>query len=191
MLTVLKLAQERKTVRSFSDKGVDVRDVKLALEVASQAPSGANYQPWRFLVITDPEIKERVKWASEEGEKEFYDKVSGDWAEWLDSKEINWRKSYLVEAPILVAILGENGVPYSKESVWLSIGYMLLALEEMGLATVPYTPSGPSKVLNVLDTPDGFRLEAILPIGYSMDGKPKEERMKLDKVYRLNQWSSE
>ena len=72
---VLDLATRRKTVRKYSNKQVNMEDILYALEVARQAPSGANEQPWRFLVITDPELKNKLREASEKGEKYLYENV--------------------------------------------------------------------------------------------------------------------
>jgi len=190
MSTILELARKRVTVRKFSQQPVDLKNVLTALKAGASAPSGANYQPWRFLIVDDPAIKKKIREASESGEREFYHRVRGDWAKWLESKSLNWSKPYLENAPILVVILAKNGAPYSKESTWLSIGYILLALEEQGLHTVTYTPSDASLVLDTLDTPVGFRLEAILPIGYSTDEKPREDRYELVELARMNKWST-
>jgi nitroreductase len=180
-----ELAKSRKTVRQFKEESVPLDLLKKALEVAIQAPSGANYQGWYFLIIKDPELKKRVRIASEEGEKEFYKNVSGDWRDWLNESKINWKKPYLEDAPVLVTVLARNDVPYSSESVWLAIGYMLLALEEIGLATVTYTPSNLKLVEDELPIPDGYRLEAVLPIGYSDDDKPKENREDLENLIKI------
>jgi nitroreductase len=187
MSTILKLAKNRKTARKFNDKRIKIEDIKLALKTALQAPSGANYQPWRFLIITNPDIKNKIRKASEKGEKEFYEKVSGDWADWLSSKNINWRKPFLEEAPVLIMVLSQKKAPYAKESTWLAIGYLLLALEELNLDTVTYTPSDTKKVMEVINRHSDYKLEAILPVGYSKDNKPKEERLHLDTVSWLNE----
>jgi nitroreductase len=181
-MKILELANRRKTVRKFKEKEVPLDQIKKVIEVAGQAPSGANYQGWRFMVISNPGLKRKIRLASEAGEKEFYKKVSGDWSDWLNDSKINWKKPYLEYAPTLIAILGRNDVPYSSESVWLSIGFMLLALEELGLSTVTYTPSDTKLVEKELPVPDGYRLEAILPVGYSDDEKHKEPRENLENI---------
>jgi nitroreductase len=182
MSTILGLAERRKTARSFREKRVNIEDIKRALRAGAQAPSGANYQPWRFQIITDSAVKKEIRIASEEGEKDFYSKVSGDWAEWLDSQSINWYKPFLEEAPVLVTVHSQRKAPYATESTWLAIGYILLALEELKLSTVTYTPSNTKKVEEVLRSPSEYRLEAILPVGYSDDTKPKEERQCLQNL---------
>ena len=184
----LDLAKRRKTVRRFSSTPVNLKDVLVALEVACQAPSGANFQPWRFVIITDSQIKRRIREACERIEREFYSKVEGELREWLLARGFNWKKPFLEETPVLVLVLSETKAPYSTQSVWLAIGYVLLALEELGLGTVTYTPSTAKEVLDEVDIPDGFRLEAILPIGIPADEKSKEPRLGVDKVTYINSW---
>ena len=181
-MKILELAKSRKTVRKFKEKEVPMDQVKKVIEVAAQAPSGANYQGWRYMVISKPALKRRIRLASEAGEREFYKNVSGDWSNWLNESKINWEKPYLEHAPILIAVFGRNDVPYSSESVWLSIGFMLLALEELGLSTVTYTPSDVKLVEKELPVPNGYRLESILPIGYGDDDKQKEPREDLENI---------
>jgi nitroreductase len=187
MLRILELARSRKTVRRFSHEPVDVDKIMQAVEVAGEAPSGANYQGWRFSIILNQGIKRRIREASEKGEKAFYERVSGDWKEWLNEKKLSHSKPYLEDAPVLIVVFARNDVPYSTESVWLAIGYMLLALEELGLATVTYTPSDTKLVENVIEVPDDYRLEAILPVGRPSDDEPKQPREPVDslvKIYR-------
>ena len=124
----------------------------------------------------------------ERGERDFYSTVSGELRDWLLAKGFSWKKPFLEEAPMLVLVLSEMKAPYPTQSVWLAIGYVLLALEELGLGTVTYTPSSTEGVLDEVDVPESFRLEAILPIGVSADEKPKEPRRRLHVVSFLNSW---
>jgi len=113
--------------------------------------------------------------------------VSGDWKEWLNEKKLSHSKPYLENAPVLLVVFARNDISYSTESVWLAIGYMLLALEELGLTTVTYTPSDTRLVENVIEVPEGYRLEAILPIGRPGGDEPKQQRESVDtlvKIYR-------
>jgi len=189
---ILDLAKRRRTVRTFSSTPVDLdlEDIFAALEAACQAPSGANSQPWRFIIITDPQIKMRIRKVCEHVEKQFYSAMKGELKEWLLSRGLSWRKPFLEDAPILVLVLSQTKAPYSSESVWLAIGYILLALEELGLGTVTYTPPNPEVVADELNVPNGFSLEAILPIGISADEKPKEPRLKLEEVTYVDSWGT-
>ncbi len=124
-----------------------------ALKAARQAPSGANRQPWRFILVDDPELKGRIRRASERGEREMYEKVTGEFREWLLGHGLSQRKPFLEEAPLLVVVLMDRSAPYARESVWVAIGFILLALEESGLSTLPYTPSNTRYPLDELDAP--------------------------------------
>lgn len=186
--SILKLATSRKTARKFSSAPVPMEAVIGALEAARQAPSGANRQPWRFILVDDPELKGRIRRASERGEREMYEKVTGEFREWLLSHGLSQRKPFLEEAPLLVVVLMDRSAPYAKESVWVAIGFILLALEESGLSTLPYTPSNTKYPLDELDAPPEYALEAILPIGYSEDKKQKEPKLSLDEIVHRNKW---
>lgn len=186
----LDLAKRRKTVRKFTSDPVNLKDILLVLETACQAPSGANFQPWRFLVIMDPQVKRSIRHRCEQGEKEFYSRVRGKLKRWLSAIGLKWEKPFLEEAPLLIIVFSQKRAPYSTESVWVAIGYILLALEELGLGTITYTPSTTKLVSNEIGIPDEFRLEAILPVGISADEKAKETRLELHEVAYLNCWGS-
>jgi nitroreductase len=187
---IYNLAKRRKTIRKFSSRPVDWKDVIIAIRSACQAPSGANAQPWRFLIVTDTRTKRRIRKACERGEKEFYSQVKDELREWLLRRDLNWRKPFLEAAPLLTLIFSEKKAPYSTQSVWIAIGYILLVIEELGLGTVTYTPSITKGVLDVIDVPEDFRLEVILPIGFSADEKTKEKKFKPDEVTYINSWGS-
>ncbi len=185
---ILELATSRKTVRKFSAKPVPMNDILYALDVARQAPSGANEQPWRFIIVTDPDLKKRIRDASERAERNLYANVKGDFREWLLSHGLSNEKPFLEEAPLLVAVLMVASAQYARESLWVAVGHLLLALEERGLSTIVYTPSNTNLPLAELDSPQGFKLEVILPVGYSDDDTPKEPKKDLDEIAFLNRW---
>lgn len=186
--TILELATRRRTARIFTSKLVNNEDVLYCIKVAVQAPSGANSQPWQFIIIDDHAIKEKIRTTCEEGERHFHANVKPNLKEWFSSKQITWRKPFLTEAPILVAIFSNQEMPYAGESTWLAIGYLILALEERSLSTLTYTPSYPEEAGTLLGMPKSYRLETILPIGYSGDLKPKEGRRSFNSFIHRNPW---
>ena len=101
---------------------------------------------------------------------------------------MTWEKPFLTEAPYLVLVLSNVKAPFSKESAWLSIGYLLLALEEEGLATVTYMPPNFKAIAKLVNAPKDCRLEVILPVDYSNDDKPKYGRKRLEEVYSLDKF---
>jgi nitroreductase len=188
--TINELASRRSSVRKYKPDMVPIEAILNVLDTAHYAPSGANMQPWRFIVVTDPELKKRIRQSSEKGEREMYAKVSGEFKEWLREQELSPVKPFLEEAPLLIVVLMRSDAKYARESIWTSIGYILLALEEQGYCTVPYTPSNTNYPLAELDAPNGYRLEAILPVGLSDDNSPKTDRVNLDTLFFINKWGN-
>ncbi len=187
--SIIELATRRKTVRALAKTAVDLEDVLYCVRVAVQAPSGANRQPWRFIIIDDPEMKEKIRARCEEQEKRFHETVEAGLRQWFRSKSITWQKPFLTDASVLLAVFSDRKMPYARESTWLAIGYIILALEEKLLSTVTYTPSYPENVRTVFDAPEQYKLETILPIGYSADPKPKEERRPFESFIYRNLWN--
>ncbi len=188
MPTVLELASSRRSVRSFEERSVDLGDIIYALETARQAPSGANRQPWRFVVVTDSETKRRVREICEEVEREFHGKAPGWMKEWFRKRGIDWRKPFLEEAPALIFVFGRRTEPYWVQSVWIAVGYMLLALEERGLATVTYTPSKVGWANQLLGVPEEYVLQTILPVGYAKGAPSKPPRLPLKEIAFRERW---
>ncbi|NJE08632.1 nitroreductase family protein [Thermococcus sp. M39] len=187
-MKVLELAKRRKTVRKFLSEKPPLSDVMRAIEAAKEAPSGMNAQPWHFVVIDDDWLKGRIRGLCEIEERKFYEKVSGKLGEWLKEKGFSPEKPFLSEAPYLVLVFGYTKAPYWLQSTWIAVGYFLLALEELGLGTVTYTPPNPRAVEKLLNAPKDYKLQVILPVGYPADPKPKYERKKLEEVVSFNRF---
>ncbi|WP_026416919.1 nitroreductase family protein [Actinomadura oligospora] len=167
----------RRTVRDFGPRPVPPEVVEHALRAAATAPSGANVQPWRFVVITDPERKRRLREAAEAEEREFYKhRASPEWLEALAPLGTDWRKPFLEDAPAVIVVFEVHKGPHSprpyyvKESVGIAVGFLLAALHQAGLATLTHTPS-PMKFLNeVCERPREERAYVVIPVGYPADG---------------------
>jgi nitroreductase len=187
-MNFLELATRRKTARKFKLNPVKEEEIEYILETARQAPSGSNRQPWRFIIIKSPEMKQKIREASEAGEKEFYEKLSPERKTWYNEKGLSPSKPNLTQAPVLIVVVGDTSAPNYKPSLWVAITYMTLAVEELGLATVTYTPSNPVLVSEVIGAPDGFMVESILPIGFSDDAKAKEPRLKVSELVFSEHW---
>jgi nitroreductase len=189
-MSVLEVATRRKTTRVYGKDPVTDEDVRYILEAIRQSPSGSNAQPWRVIWVEDPESKMKVREASEEGERNFYESISPERKKFYNSKGLSPSKPLLTAAPVLLVVLGDTTAPNYKPSVWVSIGYAILAAEERGLSTVTYTPSDPVLVTEALDAPDGFLVEAVLPLGYSGDAKAKEPRKPIEEFTYSNRWGN-
>lgn len=171
------LMSARRTVRDFSTEPVAWELVETAIRVAGTAPSGAHVQPWRFVVVSDPAVKQRLRAAAEEEERAFYDQRAGDeWRAALAPLGTDWRKPFLQDAPYVIVVMEVHKGPdspkpyYVKESVGIAVGLLLAALHEAGLATLTHTPS-PMKFLNdILGRPREERPFVVVPVGYPAEG---------------------
>ena len=156
--------KRRRTVRQFSSRPVPRAVIESCLRAATTAPSGANLQPWHFVVVSDPETKRRIRLVAEEEERHFYQHRAPQ--EWLDAVAplgTDEHKPFLERAPYLIAIFAQKYGRladgrrvkhyYPLESVGLATGMLIAALHVAGLATLTHTPS-PMKFLNeILDRP--------------------------------------
>ena len=173
----LATMRRRRTVREFSDRSVPRDVIEQCLLAAGTAPNGANRQPWRFVVVGDPDIKSRIREAAEEEEREFYSsKAPKEWLDALEHLGTDEHKPFLERAPWLIVIFSESyqlmgdGTKaknyYVTESVGIATGILITALHHAGLVTLTHTPS-PMKFLNKLrDRPDNERAFLILVCGY-------------------------
>jgi nitroreductase len=187
-MNVLEVATNRKTTRVYKTDPLDQEDVLYVLETIRQSPSGSNTQPWRVILVEDIESKKHVRAAAEKGEKNFYDSISPERKAWYDSKGLSPSKPLLTDAPVLLVVLGDTNAPNYKSSIWVSIWYAILAAEEKGLSTVTYTPSDPGLVTEAVGAPEGFIVEAVIPLGYTGDTKEKETRKPVSEFTYRNKW---
>ena len=181
--------QRRRTVRQFSDRAVPREIIENCLRAANTAPSGANMQPWHFVVVSDPAVKRRMRVAAEAEEHEFYHKrATPEWLEALAPLGTDEHKPYLQVAPYLIAIFVQSyGVLpdgrtqkhyYAQESVGIATGMLITALHHAGLVTLTHTPS-PMEFLNeILGRPANERPFLLLVVGYPAEGAVAPEISK-------------
>ena len=183
----------RRTVREFSDRAVPRDIIEMALASASTAPSGANLQPWHFVVVSGAETKRRIRVAAEAEEREFYEhRASEEWLEALKPLGTDSNKPFLETAPYLIAVFLQKFAElpdgrkvkhyYPTESTGLATGILITALHHAGLATLTHTPS-PMKFLNeILGRPKSERPFLLLVVGYPADDAevPDISRKALD-----------
>jgi len=173
--------QRRRTVREFADRPVPPEIIRECLRAAVTAPSGANKQPWHFVVVADPAVKRRIRAAAEEEERAFYRRrASEEWLEALAPLGTDEQKPFLETAPYLIAVFAVSyGVDesdartkhyYVKESVGIATGMLITALHHAGLATLTHTPSPMGFLNDILERPDNEKPFLLLVTGYPAKG---------------------
>jgi iodotyrosine deiodinase len=168
---------ERRSVRQFSSEPVPPELIENAIRAAGTAPSGANKQPWTFVVVSDPELKARIRRAAEHEEELLYTRRASD--EYLEAIEpigTDADKPHVTDAPYLIAVFeqpwsrdadGEKRKNYYvRESVGIAVGFLLIALHSSGLATLTHAPSPMGFLNEILERPDNERPFLLIPVGY-------------------------
>lgn len=185
---------ERRSIRDFSDKPVDISVIENCINAASTAPSGANKQPWTFCVVSNPEIKRQIREAAEKEEYESYtNRMSERWLKDLEQFETNWEKPFLEIAPYLIIVFKrvyemENNEKinnyYVNESVGLATGVLLTAIHQAGLVALTHTPSPMNFLTKVLNRPENERPFLLIPVGFPSENAkvPNIHRKKLNEV---------
>jgi len=192
-IELIKLMRERRSIRKYRSKPISLQKVCQILEAGGYAPSGANLQPWVYIIVTGEKIKKRIKEECEKVDEKFHREAPEKIKAWLKEQGITPEKNFLMEAPVLVVVAAYTKAPYWLESTWISIAYILLSVQSRGLGTLTYTPSETAFLNDLLDLPADYRAVAILPIGYPAESPSSSMRPRkpLEQVVYLNRYGSE
>ena len=175
--TFLNEMSKRRSIRTFSDRSVPIEIIYNCIQTAASAPSGANKQPWQFVVVKDPAVKAKIRQAAELEEKEFYrHRATKEWLEDLNQFGTDWHKPFLDIAPYLIVVfklaydINDDGSQrknyYVNESVGIASGFLLAALHHAGLATLTHTPSPMNFLGEILNRPPNEKASLLIPVGY-------------------------
>jgi nitroreductase len=168
----------RRSIREFSSEPVPRALIETAVRTASTAPSGANRQPWTFVVVGDSTLKARIREAAEREERENYEggRLPAEWRDALAPLGTDSTKPFLEIAPWLVVLFEQRYsiTPegdthknyYVKESVGIAAGLFIAAIHRMGLATLTHTPSPMAFLARVLERPENERPFVLFPVGF-------------------------
>jgi iodotyrosine deiodinase len=184
----------RRSVRRFSPEPVPWELVENALLAAGTAPSGAHQQPWTFVVVSDPEVKRRLREGAEAEERDFYERRATDeWKEAIRPIGTDWVKTHITDAPYVIVVFEQpwrwdrdRKVKhyYVRESVGIAVGFLLAALQAAGLCALTHTPSPMGFLAKTLERPENERPFILIPVGYPAEDAevPDLERKPLDEI---------
>jgi nitroreductase len=169
--------RRRRTVRHFSERPVPRDIIETCIRAAATAPSGANMQPWHFVVVSDPTIKQRIRAGAEAEEREFYERrAPQEWLAALAPLGTDAEKPFLETAPYIIVIFAQSYglLPdgrrvkhyYASESVGIATGILITAVHQAGLASLTHTPSPMGFLNEILDRPSNERPYLVLVVGY-------------------------
>ena len=166
----------RRSIRDFSSEEIPEMVIKNVLKTAMAAPSGANKQPWKFVVVKDKNIKKEIRIAAEKEEKKFYEqRATEEWLKDLNKFGTDWNKPFLENAPALIIVFrqsydnsggGKRKNYYVNESVGIACGFLLMALQNAGLASLTHTPSPMGFLERILKRPKNEKAYLLIPVGF-------------------------
>ena len=192
----LNKMQERRSVRQFSPEPVPMEAVRNCISAAGTAPSGAHKQPWTFCLVTNPEIRSKIRIAAEEEEYRNYNgRMSNEWLKDLEPFKTDHIKPFIEDAPGLIVVFkhafskddtGKTQNYYVNESVGIAVGMLLTALHDIGLVALTHTPSPMKFLAKILSRPDNERAYLNIPFGFpssdcevpDLERKPTDEILK-------------
>jgi nitroreductase len=192
----------RRSVRAFSPEPVPLDLIDGAIAVAATAPSGANRQPYKLVVVREREVKHRIREAAETEEREFYARrATPEWLRDLAPLGTDWHKPFLETAPYLIAVFCLDYEPatrpdgtleqrknyYVQESVGIAVGLLLTALHTAGLATLTHTPSPMGFLREILGRPRHEHPFLLIPVGYPAEDTevPDLTRKTLEEIREI------
>ncbi len=187
--------KRRRTVREFSDKKVPKEIIENCIKAAGTAPNGANLQPWHFVVISDPEIKKKIRIGAEEEEHEFYStRATKEWLDALEPLGTDENKPFLETAPYLIAIFSKSYDVlsdgrrvknyYAIESTGIATGFLISAIHNAGLVSLTHTPSPMNFLNKILNRSKNERPFLLLVVGHpAKDAKvPDIKKKNLEEI---------
>jgi len=194
----LEHCKSRRSVREFSTRPVPRGIIETIVKTAATSPSGANKQPWRFVIVDDPGLKRRIRVSAEAEEKESYERrMPASWLADLEELGTDWHKEFLEIAPYLIVVFKEKYRNtdgqikknyYVDESVGIACGFLLAAIHNAGLVALTHTPSPMNFLREILRRPQNEVPYLLIPVGYpavnavvpSITKKPFSEIMQFN-----------
>ena len=189
--------KSRRSVRQFSNRSIPLEVIENIVMTASSAPSGANKQPWKFIIVQEAELKRKIRIAAEIEEREFYEKRAPQtWLNDLRELETNWQKEFLETAPYLIVVFKvlyqedaklKRKHYYVNESVGIACGMLIAAIHKAGLVTLTHTPSPMGFLHEILNRPKNEKPFLLLPVGYPADNVkvPNISKKKFEDVAEI------
>jgi nitroreductase len=165
-----ELIKKRYSVRAYKADAVEEDKLRQVLEAARLAPTAANRQPFRIIVIHT---------AGREAElRRVYD------------------RGWFVQAPLLLCACGipaqtwtrSDGKNYNDVDVTIAMDHLVLAATDLGLGTCWVAAFNPAAARQVLGLPDGVEPVAFTPLGYPADQPRPKERKALSELVRYEKW---
>jgi nitroreductase len=168
------LAQRRYSVRSYQPTPVENEKLVAIIESALLAPSAVNFQPWKFVVVTEPALLARLHGC--------------------------YHRDWFKSAPACIVAIGDHdmgwhrptdGKDYTDMDVTIAIDYLMLGATEIGLGTCWICHFNAEKCAEIFNLPSNLEVIAMIPVGYPLtEAIPEKKRKTMDELVLWN-WFEE
>ena len=199
-ITFYNWMDTRRTCRDFSEKSIPNEVIENIIMAASTAPSGAHKQPWTFCVVSNKEIKNKIRIEAEKEEYESYNgRMPEDWKQDLLPLQTDWKKEFLETAPYLIIVFKKSyefnaagqktNTYYANESCGIACGFLLTAIHNAGLVALTHTPSPMNFLSKILNRPVNEKPYLLIPVGYAAEDcwVPDIKRKSLTEIAQFYQ----
>ncbi len=180
---------KRRSVRKFKPDKVPQHALNRILEAGRWAPSGANLQPWRFIVVASPEVKAKITDVCTEFSRKVWATFAPETARFLAARGGTWNKTHMKATPVLIAVCyratAEPVSEYALASAWAAIENMLLAATNEGLGSCVYTHAFVEEeeaLKSILNIPDAYHLAALIQLGFAEADPTAPPRRQLEEI---------
>ncbi|MDK2920183.1 MAG: hypothetical protein PWQ37_2916 [Candidatus Petromonas sp.] len=181
-MNFLELVTNRQSVRKYLEKRVEREKIERCLEAARLSPSACNSQPWKFIVVDKPELREKVAKAT-------------------FSKVVSFNR-FALSAPVLVVVVSENrnlaakfggmvkNIPYYLIDIGIAAEHFCLQATEEGLGTCMIGWFKEKEIKDLLNVPNKNRIALVITLGYPEQSNiRKKQRKDLNTIMSYNKYS--
>jgi len=181
-MTFQELINHRQSVRKYKDKPVEREKIEKMIEAVHMAPSACNSQPWRIIVVDEPELKNEVAKAT-------------------FSKTIAFNK-FAVEAPVIAVLVIEKAkliaqiggsiknMEYPKIDIGIAASHFCLQAAELGLGTCMIGWFDEKKIQQLLKIPEKRKVGLVITLGYPPDDYKQRQKIRkpVDEICGFNSY---
>ncbi|MCD6368659.1 MAG: nitroreductase family protein [Thermoproteales archaeon] len=167
MSSILEVIKKRRSIRRYKDKPLSKDQLMALLEAARLAPSAGNRQPWRFVVVVDPEKKIQLAKACR-------------------------NQMFIADAGVIfVALSDPKASPrWHALDTMIAIEHIVLTATDLGLGTCWIGAFNPEEVRKIVEAPPELNVVAVLPVGYPAENPNPRDRKKLQEIFFLEKYGN-
>jgi len=177
-----ELISHRQSVRKYQDKPAEREKIEKLIEAVHMAPSACNSQPWRLIIVDEPELKNEIARAT-------------------FSKTISFNK-FAVEAPVIAVLVIEKAKliaqiggsiksqEYPQYDIGIAAAHFCLQATELGLGTCMIGWFDEKKIQQLLNIPEKRKIGLVITLGYPpADYKLRQKiRKPVEQIFGFNSY---